>query len=69
MTDFIKKKTSDPKFYGYTGPVKPEKKSKYIQKKSDKKFENNLSYGYSGKPKDVNMTHKKKSKYITKKGD
>ena len=30
MSDFLKKKTSDPKFYGYTGPVKPEKKSKYI---------------------------------------
>ena len=37
MSDFIKKKTSNKKFYGYTGPVKPEKKSKYIQKKSDKK--------------------------------
>ena len=47
MTSFIKKKTSDKKFYGYTGPVKPETKSKYIQKKSDKKFENNTSYGYS----------------------
>ena len=32
MTSFIKKKTSDKKFYGYTGPVKPETKSKYIQK-------------------------------------
>ena len=31
MSDFIKKKTSDPKFYGYTGPVKPEKKGKFIQ--------------------------------------
>lgn len=62
MTDFIKKKTSDKKFYGYTGPVKPEKKSKYLQKKSDK---DNTSYGYSGKPTEV----KKKSKYIQKKGD
>ena len=58
-----KKKTADKKFYGYTGPVKPEKKSKYIQKKSDKKFENNTSYGYSGKPKEV----KKKNTWITKK--
>ena len=48
-----KKKTADKKFYGYTGPVKPETKSKYIQKKSDKKFENNTSYGYSGKPTEV----------------
>jgi len=62
MTDFIKKKTSNKKFYGYTGPVKPEKKSKYITRKSDK---NNSSYGYSGKPRDVKI----KSKYITKKGD
>ena len=30
MTDFIKKKTADKKFYGYTGPVKPEKKSNWI---------------------------------------
>ena len=35
MTDFIKTKTSNKKFYGYTGPVKPEKKSKYITKKGD----------------------------------
>ena len=61
MTSFIKKKTSDKKFYGYTGPVKPEKKSKYIQKKSDKKFENNTSYGYSGKPREVKKKNKKKS--------
>ena len=30
MSDWIKKKkkkTADSKFYGYTGPVKPEKKS------------------------------------------
>ena len=60
MSDFIKKKTSDPKFYGYTGPVKPEKKSKYITKKSDK---NNSSYGYSGKPRDV----KNRSSWLTKK--
>ena len=67
MTDFIKKKTSDPKFYGYTGPVKPGKKSKYITKKSDK---DNSSYGYSGKPRDVKPRDvKKKSKYITYKGD
>ena len=58
-------KKNNKKFYGYTGPVKPEKKSKYLSKKSDKKFENNTSYGYSGKPRDI----KKKSKYITKKGD
>jgi len=35
MSDFIKKKTANKKFYGYTGPVKPEKKNKYIQKKGD----------------------------------
>ena len=35
MTSFIKKKTSDKKFYGYTGPVKP---SGYIQKKSNKSY-------------------------------
>ena len=64
MSDFIKKKTADKKFYGYTGPVKPEKKSGWIRKKSNKKFENNTSYGYSGKPE-----VKKKSKYIKKKGD
>ncbi len=58
-----KKKTADKKFYGYTGPVKPEKKSSWIKKKSDKKFENNTSYGYSGKPKEV----KKKNTWITKK--
>ena len=62
MSDFIKKKTSNKKFYGYTGPVKPEKKSKYITKKAIK---DNSSYGYSGKPRDVKV----KSKYITKKGD
>ena len=62
MSDFIKKKTSNKKFYGYTEPVKPGKKSKYITKKSDK---DNSSYGYSGKPRDVKI----KSKYITKKGD
>ena len=62
MSDFIKKKTSNKKFYGYTGPVKPEKKSKNIARKSDK---DNSSYGYSGKPRDVKV----KSKYITKKGD
>ena len=55
-----KKKTADKKFYGYTGPVKPEKKSSWIKKKSDKK---NTSYGYSGKPKEV----KKKNTWITKK--
>ena len=60
MSDIIKKKTSDPKFYGYTGPVKPEKKSKYITKKSDK---DNSSYGYSGKPRDV----KNRSSWLTKK--
>jgi len=59
MTSFIKKKTSDKKFYGYTGPVKPETKSNYIQKKSDKKFENNTSYGYSGKPAEVKKRKQK----------
>ena len=56
MTSFIKKKTSDKKFYGYTGPVKPElKKSKYIAKKATKEAEkdSNTSYGYSGKPREV----------------
>ncbi len=52
MTDWINKKTANKKFYGYTGPVKPEKK--WITKKSDK---NNTSYGYSGKPK-VNKNKK-----------
>jgi|TARA_B100000035_G_C21008262_1_gene558375 hypothetical protein len=65
MTDFIKKKTSDKKFYGYTGPVKPEKKSKYLNKKREATSKDNTSYGYSGKPREV----KKKSKYITYKGD
>ena len=65
MSDFIKKKTSDPKFYGYTGPVKPEKKGKFIQKPREATSKDNSSYGYSGKPRDV----KKKSKYITYKGD
>ena len=35
MSDFIKKKTANKKFYGYTGPVKP---SGYIQKKSNKSY-------------------------------
>ena len=68
MSDFIKRKTANKKFYGYTGPVKPElKKSKYITKKATKEAEkdSNTSYGYSGKPREV----KKKSKYIQKKGD
>ena len=45
MTDnntwITKKKKDNKKFYGYTGPVKPEKKS-WISKKSD-----NKSYGYT----------------------
>ena len=64
MTEsWIKKKTADKKFYGYTGPVKPEKKrsSKWIAKKSDKeekkekkktnwitKKKTNKFYGYTG---------------------
>ena len=63
MTEsWIKKKTADKKFYGYTGPVKPEKKrsSKWIAKKSDK---TNTSYGYSGKPTKV----KNRSSWIKKK--
>ncbi len=59
---WIKKKTADKKFYGYTGPVKPEKKSKYLSKKSDKKFENNTSYGYSGKVTEVKKNWLKKKK-------
>ena len=39
-----KKKKDNKKFYGYTGPVKPEKKSKWINKKSDT---SNSSYGYT----------------------
>ena len=59
MTEsWIKKKTADKKFYGYTGPVKPEKK--WIAKKSDK---TNTSYGYSGKPTEV----KNRSSWIKKK--
>ncbi len=60
MTEsWIKKKTADKKFYGYTGPVKPEKKrsSKWIAKKT------NTSYGYSGKPTEV----KNRSSWINKK--
>ena len=60
-----KKKTDDSKFYGYTGPVKPEKKGKFIQKPRAATSKDNSSYGYSGKPRDVKI----KSKYITKKGD
>ena len=41
-TWITKKKKDNKKFYGYTGPVKPEKKSKWISKKSD-----NESYGYT----------------------
>ncbi len=58
MTDWINKKTANKKFYGYTGPVKPEKK--WITKKSDK---NKTSYGYSGKPTEV----KNRSSWIKKK--
>ena len=63
MTSFIKKKTSDKKFYGYTGPVKPEKKSSWVNKKREAISEDNTSYGYSGKPREV----KKKNTWITKK--
>ena len=42
--NWINKKKTDKKFYGYTGPVKPEKKSKWINKKSDT---SNSSYGYT----------------------
>ena len=63
MTDFIKKKTSNKKFYGYTGPVKPEKKNKFIQKPRAATDKDNSSYGYSGKPRDV----KNRSSWLTKK--
>ena len=43
-TWITKKKKDNKKFYGYTGPVKPEKKSKWISKKSDTE---NTSYGYT----------------------
>ena len=66
MTDnntwITKKKKDNKKFYGYTGPVKPEKKSKWIKKKSDKKFENNTSYGYT-----EIVKQKKDSTWIKKK--
>jgi len=42
-TWITKKKKDNKKFYGYTGPVKPEKSS-WIKKKSDKE---NTSYGYT----------------------
>ena len=61
MSDWIKKKkkkTADSKFYGYTGPVKPEKKSGWINKKSD-----NTSYGYT------KISKQMKSKWIKKKGE
>jgi len=61
-TWITKKKKDNKKFYGYTGPVKPEKKSKWISKKSDKKFENNTSYGYSGKVTEVKKNWLKKKK-------
>ena len=54
MSDFIKKKTANKKFYGYTGPVKP---SGYIQKKSNKSYAK------------TKISKQMKSKYITKKGD
>ena len=57
-TSWIKKrkKKDNKKFYGYTGPVKPEKKSKWIGKKSD-----NKSYGYT------EVVKQKKEPWITKK--
>ena len=65
MSDFIKKKTANTKFYGYKGHVKPEKKGKFIQKPRAATDKDNSSYGYSGKPTDVKV----RSKYIQKKGD
>ena len=60
-----KKKKDNEKFYGYTGPVKPEKKSSWITKKSDKKVEANSSYGYTKikkQTKNTWITKKKKNK-------
>ena len=53
-----KKKKDNKKFYGYTGPVKPEKKSKWISKKSD-----NKSYGYTK----IVKQKKEPTTWITKK--
>ena len=52
-----KKKKDNKKFYGYTGPVKPEKKS-WISKKSD-----NKSYGYTK----IVKQKKEPTTWITKK--
>ena len=57
-TWITKKKKDNKKFYGYTGPVKPEKKSKWIGKKSD-----NKSYGYT----EVVKQKKEPTTWITKK--
>ena len=54
--NWITKKKTDKKFYGYTGPVKPETpQSKWIGKKSD-----NKSYGYT------EVVKQKKDEWITK---
>ena len=54
MTEWIKRKTTNKKFYGYTGPVKP---SGYIQKKSNKSYAK------------TKISKQMKSKYIQKKGE
>ena len=54
---WIVKKKNNKKFYGYTGPVKPEtSQSKWISKKSD-----NKSYGYT------EVVKQKKESWIKKK--
>jgi len=53
--NWINKKKTDKKFYGYTGPVKPETPPKWISKKSD-----NKSYGYT------EVVKQKKDEWITK---
>ena len=53
------KKKDNKKFYGYTGPVKPEKKSSWISKKSDTK---NTSYSYTKIKKQTKNTWIKKKK-------
>ena len=36
MTEWIKRKTTNKKFYGYTGPVKPDQS--WMAKKSNKSY-------------------------------
>ena len=36
MTEWIKRKTTNKKFYGYTGPVKPEQE--FIMNKTNKSY-------------------------------